>query len=57
MAHNHTHGSPYSRLTERLNRFPQGAPASKLLFDILKILMTEKRGRTDGSAPDKAVQG
>jgi ferredoxin len=41
MAHNHTHGSPYSRLAERLNRFPQGAPASKLLFDILKILMTE----------------
>ena len=38
MGHNLTTGSPYSRL----DRFPQGALASKLLFDILKILMTEK---------------
>ena len=41
MAHNHSHGSVYSRLTERLNRFPQGAPSSKQLFGILKILMDE----------------
>ena len=32
----------YSNLSERLNRFPQGAPPSELLFDILKILFSEK---------------
>ena len=53
MAHNHTHGSPYSRLTERLNRFPQGAPASKLLFDILRILMTEKEAGLMAQLPIK----
>ncbi len=53
MAHNHTHGSPYSRLTERLNRFPQGAPASKLLFDILKILMTEDEAGLMAQLPIK----
>ena len=53
MAHNHTHGSPYSRLAERLNRFPQGAPESKLLFDILKILMTEKEAGLMAQLPIK----
>jgi ferredoxin len=32
----------YSRLAERLNRFPQGAPVSDLLFQILGILFSEK---------------
>lgn len=32
----------YSNLTERINRFPQGAPPSDLLFEILKILFSEK---------------
>jgi len=32
----------YSNLSDRLNRFPQGAHPSKLLFDILKILFSEK---------------
>ncbi len=53
MGHNHIHGSPYSRLSERLNRFPQGAPASKLLFDILKILMTEKEAGLMAQLPIK----
>ena len=53
MAHNHTHGSPYSRLAERLNRFPQGAPESKLLCDILKILMTEKEAGLMAQLPIK----
>ncbi|MEG1799309.1 MAG: (Fe-S)-binding protein, partial [Synergistaceae bacterium] len=53
MAHNLTHGSPYSRLEERLNRFPQGAPASKLLFDILKILMTEREAGLMAQLPIK----
>ncbi|MFA6506040.1 MAG: 4Fe-4S dicluster domain-containing protein [Treponemataceae bacterium] len=41
MAH-HTIKSSYHRLTERLNRFPQGAPPSDLLFGILRQLFTEK---------------
>lgn len=40
MAHHFNH-SAYGRLAERLNRFPQGAPESKVLFDILKMLFTE----------------
>ena len=32
----------YSRLAERLNRFPQGAPVSELLFQILSMLFNEK---------------
>ena len=53
MAHNHTAGSPYSRLQERHDRFPQGAPASKLLFEILKILMTEKEAGLMAQLPIK----
>ena len=34
--------SAYSRLSDRLNRFPQGAPPSHLLFAILKMLFSEK---------------
>jgi hypothetical protein len=32
----------YYNLTERINRFPQGAPPSDLLFEILKILFSGK---------------
>jgi ferredoxin len=41
MAHHHIQ-SGYSRLVDRLNRFPQGAPPSDLLFRILKMLFSEK---------------
>ncbi len=41
MAH-HTLQSGYRRLVERLNRFPQGAPPSDLLFKILEMLFSEK---------------
>jgi ferredoxin len=41
MAH-HTLKSSYSNLIERLNRFPQGAPPSDLLYKILKILFSER---------------
>ena len=34
--------SAYDRLTERLNRFPQGAPPSELLFKILRMLFSER---------------
>ena len=41
MAH-HTLKSGYAALTERLNRFPQGAAPSELLRKILCILFTER---------------
>ncbi len=41
MAHNTIKGS-YTQLVNRLNRFPQGAPPSNVLFDILKLLFSEK---------------
>ena len=36
------HQGAYARLSDRLNRFPQGAPASQLLFAILKMLFSER---------------
>jgi ferredoxin len=41
MAH-HLENSGYNRLTERLNRFPQGAPPSNLLAKILQMLMSNR---------------
>jgi len=41
MAH-HTTKSGYVQLVDRLNRFPQGAPPSKLLYKILEMLFSEK---------------
>ncbi len=41
MAH-HASRSVYDRLTDRLNRFPQGAPPSESLFAILKMLFSER---------------
>ncbi|MEY2667978.1 MAG: hypothetical protein RJA59_616 [Pseudomonadota bacterium] len=38
----HASRSVYDRLTERLNRFPQGAPPAESLFRILKILFSER---------------
>lgn len=52
MAH-HTLKSGYSNLSDRLNKFPQGAPASKLLFSILKILFSEKEAELVASLPIK----
>ncbi len=34
--------SGYEQLVDRLNRFPQGAPASDLLFGILELLFSER---------------
>lgn len=43
MAHQNTiKYNNYKNLTERINLFPQGAVASDLLFEILKILFSEK---------------
>lgn len=52
MAH-HTLKTSYSNLADRLNRFPQGAPPSELLFGILKILFSEKEAELVSSLPIK----
>jgi Na+-translocating ferredoxin:NAD+ oxidoreductase RNF subunit RnfB len=41
MAHQ-TVRTGYSQLVDRLNRFPQGAPPSDVLFEILRLLFSEK---------------
>ncbi len=41
MAH-HTLKGSYGEMAERLNRFPQGAPPTELLFKILKVLVSER---------------
>jgi ferredoxin len=41
MAHLTTAGA-YQRLAERLNRFPQGAPPSGVLYQILQLLFSER---------------
>lgn len=41
MAHN-TARESYRKLTERLNRFPQGAPPSELLYQILQVLFSSE---------------
>ncbi len=50
MAHN-TLKTSYANLTERLNRFPQGAPASELLFQILGILFSEREAQLVSELP------
>jgi formate hydrogenlyase subunit 6/NADH:ubiquinone oxidoreductase subunit I len=52
MAH-HTLKSSYSRLTDRLNRYPQGAPPSQLLYKILAILFSEKEAELVAQLPIK----
>jgi ferredoxin len=50
MAH-HTLKSSYEKLTERLNRFPQGAPPSATLDKILKILVAEHEAELMAQLP------
>ena len=52
MAHK-TLKSGYSELAERLNRFPQGAPVSELLFKILKVLFNEREAALVSLLPIK----
>ena len=42
MAHRTLRQSSYENFVERLNRFPQGAPASDTLYRILRILVSER---------------
>ena len=50
MAHATTRGA-YVELAERLNRFPQGAPPSDLLYRILGILFSEREARLVAQLP------
>ncbi len=52
MAHATARGA-YGGLVERLNRFPQGAPPSDLLYLILGILFTEREAELVARLPIK----
>jgi ferredoxin len=52
MAHN-TVRSGYRSLVERLNRFPQGAPPSELLYRILGLLFSEREAALVARLPIK----
>lgn len=43
----------YKSLEDRINRFPQGAPPSKALYDILSMLFTEKEAQLVAMLPIK----
>lgn len=54
MAHHITiKQNSYYKLTERINRFPQGAPPSDLLFQVLKILFSEREAGLVSQLPIK----
>jgi ferredoxin len=50
MAHHHSR-SVYDRLTERLNRCPQGAPPSESLHQILKLLFSAREAELVAALP------
>jgi ferredoxin len=52
MAH-HTVRSGYRTLVERLNRFPQGAPPSEVLYRILALLFSEREAALVAGLPIK----
>ena len=45
--------SGYRKLVDRINRFPQGAPPSRLLFRILELLFSEKEAELVSHLPIK----
>ena len=49
----HALKSAYQRLSDRINRFPQGAPPTKLLFEILKLLFSEREAELVSILPIK----
>jgi ferredoxin len=52
LAHN-TIKNSYSQLADRINRFPQGAPPSEILFKILKMLFSDEEARLVSLVPIK----
>jgi len=54
MAHHNTiKANSYNNLVQRLNRFPQGAPPTELLFKILKVLFSEREAELVSLLPLK----
>ena len=54
MAHHNTiKANSYSSLAQRLDRFPQGAPPTELLFKILKVLFSEREAKLVSLLPIK----
>ena len=53
MAHHASRSSVYRRLTDRLNRSPQGAPPSETLFEILRLLFSEREAELVSVLPLK----
>lgn len=54
MAHHNTiKAASYNSLAQRLNRFPQGAPPTELLFKILKVLFSEREAKLVSELPIK----
>lgn len=52
MSH-HTAREGYKNLTDRINRFPQGAPPSETLYKILELLFTEQEAQLVSQLPIK----
>src|SRR5512136_2052735 len=48
-----TSKSAYAQLSDRLNRFPQGAPPTDLLFKILALLFSEREAALVSQLPVK----
>jgi ferredoxin len=48
-----TSKSAYAQLSDRLNRFPQGAPPTELLFKILALLFSEREAALVSQLPVK----
>lgn len=55
MSH-HTSKSGYEHLTQRLNKHPQGAPASQSLYKILEVLFSPKEAELVALLPIKPFQ-
>lgn len=54
MAHHNTiKAASYNSLAQRLNKFPQGAPPTELLFKILKVLFSEREAKLVSLLPIK----
>ncbi|MHB8137556.1 MAG: 4Fe-4S dicluster domain-containing protein [Smithellaceae bacterium] len=54
MAHHNTiKADSYNGLAQRLNRFPQGAPPTELLFKVLKVLFSEREAQLVSLLPIK----
>jgi hypothetical protein len=51
----HTTARPaYQQLSDRLNRFPQGAPTTERLFQILALLLSEPEAELVAQLPIKS---